>query len=269
MWNEFSIQCRLCAPEALASRRFLFFASRGREQKHDFGSRQQMTVTETMFKCHLCSLEFKRKYNLQRHVSSVHEQDSRFECEACDRKYKRKRDLDRHVNDIHLKVRPFVCDDCEMTFAGAEQLRKHRKVKHGRVDATVESTSAMETQMSLESKCDFAISAALAQSVGEVLQSAATASPAPAAAANEASALAVAVESAQRAALAVTTSALSALVLQPAHVHREDCGHVAVMHDGHMDWIVDGRLETAECEDHGAAPEPDEKTLNEWLAHLL
>lgn len=228
-----------------------------------------MTVTETMFKCHLCSLEFKRKFNLQRHVSSVHEQDSRFECEACDRKYKRKRDLDRHVNDIHLKVRPFVCDDCEMTFAGAEQLRKHRKVKHGRVaaedDATAESTSAIETNLSLEIKRDLTISAALAQSVGEVLQP----QSAPTNARAEPSALAVAVESAQRAALAVTTSALSALVLQPAHVHKEDCGHVAVLHDGHVDWIVDGRLETAECEDHGVAPEPDEKTLNEWLAHLL
>lgn len=219
-----------------------------------------MTVTETMFKCHLCSLEFKRKFNLQRHVSSVHEQDSRFECDACDRKYKRKRDLDRHVNDIHLKVRPFACDVCEMTFAGAEQLRKHRKVKHGRGAAADDddASSAVDSNLSFESKCSLNISAGLAKSVGEVLQPP-----------TGESALAVAVESAQRAALAVTTSSMSALVLQPAHVHCDDCGHIAVLHDGHVDWIVDGRLETADCEDHGIAPEPDEKTLNEWLSHLL
>lgn len=40
-----------------------------------------------------------------------------------------------------------------------------------------------------------------------------------------------------------------------AHVHGADCGHPAVPHGDHVDYLVDGRLHHAHedhCDDHGA-----------------
>jgi hypothetical protein len=39
-----------------------------------------------------------------------------------------------------------------------------------------------------------------------------------------------------------------------AHVHGPDCGHEAVPHGDHVDYLVDGRLHHAHdghCDDHG------------------
>ncbi len=40
------------------------------------------------------------------------------------------------------------------------------------------------------------------------------------------------------------------------HVHGAGCGHEAVEHDGHIDYVVDGRLHHPHgdhCDDHGKA----------------
>lgn len=42
---------------------------------------------------------------------------------------------------------------------------------------------------------------------------------------------------------------------QPGHVHGEDCGHPAVPHGDHIDYLVDGHLHHPHgnhCDDHGA-----------------
>ena len=42
-----------------------------------------------------------------------------------------------------------------------------------------------------------------------------------------------------------------------SHVHGEGCGHEAVEHDGHTDYVVDGHLHHVHgdhCDDHGPAP---------------
>jgi hypothetical protein len=208
-------------------------------------------------------MEFKRKYNLERHVSTVHNDEARFACGECSRQYKRKRDLDRHVNDEHLKVRPFVCGECQLAFAGSEQLRKHRKEKHGSASrpTAVESASVAASAPDSPNVCDVP-SLALLKAAGEVLRS----------------------ESDGDFQLAdELTAALTADLRdneqqqqeqekqrkrnEHEHVHCDDCGHLAVVHDGHVDWIVNGRLETADHEDHGIAP--DERTLNEWLSQLF
>lgn len=44
----------------------------------------------------------------------------------------------------------------------------------------------------------------------------------------------------------------------PDHVHGPDCGHEAVTHGDHTDYVVDGRLHHPHgdhCDDHGAASE--------------
>lgn len=206
-------------------------------------------------------MEFKRKFNLERHVSTVHNGESRFECDQCEQKYKRKRDLDRHVNETHLKVRPFVCGECGLSFAGAERLRKHRKVKHDGSNAVVDEAAASVT----DAVSDDEPSLALLASAGQVLPSDGDGD------------FQLADELAQLTAATSSTADLLNLNADEdkdniisndnEHVHCNDCGHVAVLHDGHVDWIVDGRLETADHEDHGIAP--DEKTLNEWLNQLF
>lgn len=34
------------------------------------------------------------------------------------------------------------------------------------------------------------------------------------------------------------------------HIHGPNCGHTAVVHDGHIDFLVDGRLETGDGDEH-------------------
>lgn len=41
-----------------------------------------------------------------------------------------------------------------------------------------------------------------------------------------------------------------------AHIHGDDCGHEAVPHGDHMDYVVDGHLHHphgGHCDDHGRA----------------
>ncbi len=43
--------------------------------------------------------------------------------------------------------------------------------------------------------------------------------------------------------------------MQSLHIHSEMCGHVAVIHGDHVDYIVEGRLHrphVTHCDDHGA-----------------
>ena len=43
----------------------------------------------------------------------------------------------------------------------------------------------------------------------------------------------------------------------PAHTHDDGCGHEAVPHGGHVDYLVDGRLHHPHddhCDDHGPLP---------------
>jgi hypothetical protein len=55
------------------------------------------------FTCDQCKLEFKRNYDLKRHLSSAHS-DIKFDCSFCDKTFSRKDIMIRHVKAKHNKM---------------------------------------------------------------------------------------------------------------------------------------------------------------------
>ena len=64
------------------------------------------------FKCKLCDYVSPIKYNLSRHVDSVHEGLKTFLCQFCSLSFSRKFDLKAHIASIHEKKKPFTCEIC-------------------------------------------------------------------------------------------------------------------------------------------------------------
>ena len=52
-------------------------------------------------KCEHCNRIFKRNFCLQRHVNTVHAQETSFLCTICDMKFTRKDSLNKHVKMLH------------------------------------------------------------------------------------------------------------------------------------------------------------------------
>lgn len=59
------------------------------------------------------------------------------------------------------------------------------------------------------------------------------------------------------------------------HIHDAYCGHPAIMHDGHVDYIVNGRLQHPDgdhCDDHGpicVVPSPDEEYIYGFISNPM
>ena len=55
------------------------------------------------------------------------------------------------------------------------------------------------------------------------------------------------------------------------HVHGDGCGHEAVEHNGHIDYVVDGHLHHVHgdhCDDHGPAPGHDHSCEGHDKGHV-
>ena len=89
------------------------------------------------FKCDLCELSFREKYNLKKHIDGVHENQETFSCDKCDKIFNRQKSLLRH-KDIRHNENPqkHECSICGNIFTHKEHLRKHELCVH--VDATHE-----------------------------------------------------------------------------------------------------------------------------------
>ena len=71
------------------------------------------------FKCSLCPYKCGRKYDLSRHIATVHEKKKPFQCSLCLYKCVDKGHLNRHISFVHEKKRTFRCSLC--TYKCGEQ----------------------------------------------------------------------------------------------------------------------------------------------------
>jgi KRAB domain-containing zinc finger protein len=69
------------------------------------------------FKCEICEKNFSDKSNLNKHISSVHEDKKPFKCELCEFSSSLKGNLNNHIKSVHQKKKTF---NSEMTM----QLKK-------------------------------------------------------------------------------------------------------------------------------------------------
>ena len=68
------------------------------------------------FKCDICQAYFGQKFNLNRHVGTVHEEKKQFECKVCNSKFTQKANLNRHVTIVLKGSKQFKCEVCNTKF---------------------------------------------------------------------------------------------------------------------------------------------------------
>lgn len=74
-----------------------------------------------------CGSEYTTKFNLKRHVESVHMRLKKFKCPTCGGLYSSRQSLKEH-NYIHTGSVPFACLTCMKTFRQASQLSLHKRM---------------------------------------------------------------------------------------------------------------------------------------------
>lgn len=74
-----------------------------------------------------CPSSYSTKFNLQRHVESVHLNVKRYQCQLCQALCSSRQNLREHLY-IHKGLMPFICRTCDMSFRQASQLSIHRRV---------------------------------------------------------------------------------------------------------------------------------------------
>ena len=89
-------------------------------------------------KCDWCGKIFQDNYNLNRHVTCVHEKQRPNVCQFCPKSYANKADLIKHVSAIHQdNGGKFKCEICERLFTKDTNLIEHKKWKHKDEDPSV------------------------------------------------------------------------------------------------------------------------------------
>lgn len=83
----------------------------------------------TMYCCMYadCGSEYATKFNLKRHVESVHMRLKKFKCQICGILFSSKQSLKEHFH-IHMGSMPFKCVTCNKSFRQASQLSLHKRI---------------------------------------------------------------------------------------------------------------------------------------------
>ena len=91
---------------------------------------------ERPFPCrhHDCTAAFTSRANLQRHVTSVHDELRWFACPDCDQTFKRDDNLQRHVKRHSISASSWACTEtgCSTSCLSNAKLQLHRHNKHAR-----------------------------------------------------------------------------------------------------------------------------------------
>ncbi|OMJ81856.1 hypothetical protein SteCoe_17622 [Stentor coeruleus] len=90
-----------------------------------------MSTRKLPLKCNFtnCDKEYSTKYNLKRHLETVHSNLKRFRCRLCGKNLSSKQNLNEHIF-THSNEKPFGCSEpgCSQNFRQRSQLSNHRKI---------------------------------------------------------------------------------------------------------------------------------------------
>ena len=87
------------------------------------------------YNCLQCSSKFKQRFNLTKHIKSVHTQDE-FQCDQCASSFGRRDSLAKHKRRKHTIKK---CDECEFTTYKNVELANHVSRVHPADDYTEKS----------------------------------------------------------------------------------------------------------------------------------
>lgn len=92
--------------------------------------RRQQSTKPKLFACHLCTSTFTARFNLNKHIRTVHENLRPFHCDVCGASFQQKCHLKQHKTTVHEHKRPYKCEICELSFGWPAVLNKHIRLKH-------------------------------------------------------------------------------------------------------------------------------------------
>eukprot|EP00188_Purpureofilum_apyrenoidigerum_P001875 Plantae.Rhodophyta-Purpureofilum_apyrenoidigerum.ctg20846.p1 GENE.Plantae.Rhodophyta-Purpureofilum_apyrenoidigerum.ctg20846~~Plantae.Rhodophyta-Purpureofilum_apyrenoidigerum.ctg20846.p1 ORF type:complete len:304 (+),score=71.58 Plantae.Rhodophyta-Purpureofilum_apyrenoidigerum.ctg20846:65-976(+) len=92
--------------------------------------KRQQTTKPKLFACHLCTSTFTARFNLNKHIRTVHENLRPFHCDVCNASFQQKCHLKQHKTTVHEHKRPYKCEICSLSFGWPAVLNKHIRLKH-------------------------------------------------------------------------------------------------------------------------------------------
>lgn len=86
-------------------------------------------ITSRDYKCEICPLKFKTKFNLEHHMSS---HNKPFKCNICKKRFSEQRYFNEHKLN-HKKPNPFKCKECSSAYTRKTSLNRHMHTAHSDV----------------------------------------------------------------------------------------------------------------------------------------
>eukprot|EP00184_Porphyridium_aerugineum_P003650 CAMPEP_0184696036 /NCGR_PEP_ID=MMETSP0313-20130426/3466_1 /TAXON_ID=2792 /ORGANISM="Porphyridium aerugineum, Strain SAG 1380-2" /LENGTH=544 /DNA_ID=CAMNT_0027154591 /DNA_START=99 /DNA_END=1733 /DNA_ORIENTATION=+ len=81
--------------------------------------------------CKLCSVQFRRKFDLKRHIKTKHLPEERqYTCHICDFSFKRQEHLVSHTRQVHNKSNQVACMYCSVVVSSESNRRRHIRLVH-------------------------------------------------------------------------------------------------------------------------------------------
>lgn len=80
--------------------------------------------------CPICNASIKRKYDVQRHIRSVHERRRDFQCTRCPQAFFRSSHLKDHMRGAHPDTSENMCPRCGKHFGMSSKLKRHMAAVH-------------------------------------------------------------------------------------------------------------------------------------------
>ena len=77
-----------------------------------------------VFVCDICGNQFTRKFNLEKHLNTIHGQELTVNCKYCNINIVKSR-LQNHIDSVH-KDKKFVCVNCDKKYSYKGDLKKHK-----------------------------------------------------------------------------------------------------------------------------------------------
>lgn len=96
------------------------------EEKDDLTTTAVFAVEEkATYRCSICNISIKRKYDVQRHIRSVHERRRDYRCPECPQAFLRSSHLKDHMRGAHAETTENMCPLCGRHFGMSSKLKRH------------------------------------------------------------------------------------------------------------------------------------------------